>query len=224
MREWIMEFRDYFVIWDKLEPDVREMIGEHAVHRTAAKGSIIRGQNMDCTGLILVEKGQLRAFIRSEEGREITLYRLLDRDVCLFSASCIMNSIQFDITIEAQKDTDLWLIPPELYKNLMEESAVLANFTSQLMASRFSEVIWLIEQVLWKGFDRRLAGFLLEESALEDSPILHLTHEVIANHLGTAREVVTRMLRYFQNEGWIALRRGTVEILDEEALLSLSEQ
>lgn len=102
-----MEFRDYFTIWDKLEPSVQKRIAEQADHRTAAKGSIIRGQNMDCTGLLLVEKGQLRAFIRSEEGREITLYRLLDRDVCLFSASCIMNSIQFDITIEAQKDTDL---------------------------------------------------------------------------------------------------------------------
>lgn len=218
-----MEFQDYFPIWDKLEPGVQKQLAQSVVHRTAPKGSVIHAQSTDCTGLVLVEKGQLRACIRSEEGREITLYRLLERDVCLFSASCIMNSIQFDITIEAEKPTDLWLIPPELYKNLMEESAVLANFTSQLMANRFSEVIWLIEQILWKGFDRRLAGFLLEESALEEDSVLHITHENIANHLGTAREVVTRMLRYFQNEGWIALRRGSVELLDVDALMELQE-
>lgn len=219
-----MEFQDYFPIWSKLEPAVQNRLKERAVHRTAARGTIIRGQNADCTGLILVEKGQLRACIHSDEGREITLYRLLERDICLFSASCIMNSIQFDIIIEAQKDTNFWLIPPELYKSLMEESAALANFTNQVMGSRFSEVVWLIEQILWKGFDKRLAYCLMEESTLEETLELHMTHETIANHLGTAREVVSRMLKYFQNEGWIKSRRGKIELLNPDALLALNEQ
>ena len=89
------------------------------------------------------------------------------------------------------------------------------------MATRFSEVMWLIEQIMWKRFDKRLAAFLLEESTLEGDSVLKLTHETIANHLGTAREVVTRMLRYFQTEGMVKLARGTVEIADEAALEEL---
>ena len=103
----------------------------------------------------------------------------------------------------------------------MEESAPAANYTNQIMASRFSEVMWLIEQIMWKSFDRRLAAFLLEESALEDSRVLKITHEKIANHMGTAREVVTRMLRYFQNEGMVQLSRGTIEITDSGRLEEL---
>ena len=97
---------------------------------------------------------------------------------------------------------------------MMEKSAALANYTNQIMASRLSEIMWLIEQVMWKSFDKRLAAFLMEESVLEDSLILKITHEKIANHLGTAREVVTRMLKYFQTEGVVSLTRGTIEIID----------
>lgn len=177
---------------------------------------------MDCTGLLLIKHGQLRTYILSDEGREITLYRLFERDMCLFSASCIMRSIQFDVTIEAEKDTDLWIIPAEIYKSIMEESAPVANYTNELMASRFSDVMWLMEQIMWKSFDKRLAAFLLEESTLEGDNTLKLTHEIIANHLGTAREVVTRMLRYFQSEGMVKLARGTVEITNEKKLRQMT--
>ena len=159
----------------------------------------------------------------SEDGREITLYRLFERDLCLFSASCMMRSIQFDITIQAEKDAELWVIPAETYRQVMEESAPLSNFTNEVMAARFSDVMWLIEQVLWKSFDRRLAAFLLEESAIEGTRTLKITHELIGNHMGNPREVVTRMLRYFQGEGLVRLSRGTVEIVDEIALRGLAE-
>ena len=100
---------------------------------------------------------------------------------------------------------------------------MVANYANQLISSRFSEVMWLMEQIMWKSFDKRLATFLLEESALEGSSSLKITHEKIANHMGTAREVVTRMLRYFQSEGMVKLTRGTVEIIDEKRLEDLSE-
>ena len=90
------------------------------------------------------------------------------------------------------------------------------------MSSRFSEVMWLIEQIMWKSLDKRLAAFLVEESNLENTTSLKTTHEIIANHLGSAREVVTRMLRYFQSEGIVKLTRGTVEILDLQKLKQLS--
>ena len=179
---------------------------------------------MDCTGLLLVKSGQLRAYILSDEGREITIYRLFDRDMCLFSASCMMRSIQFDVTIEAEKDTELWIIPSEIYQNIMSESAPVANYTNELMATRFSDVMWLIEQIMWKGLDKRVAAFLLEEASIEGTDKLKITHEYIANHLGSHREVITRMLRYFQNEGMVKLSRGVVEITDTAKLEELSEQ
>ena len=192
--------------------------------RSIPKGTVIHNGSMDCTGLLLVKSGQLRAYILSEEGREITIYRLFDRDMCLFSASCMMRSIQFEITIEAEKDTDLWIIPVDAYQSIMAQSAPVANYTNELMATRFSDVMWLMEQIMWKSLDKRVAAFLLEETSIEGTNRLKITHEYIANHLGSHREVITRMLRYFQNEGMVKLSRGVVEITDEDKLEELNGQ
>ena len=216
-----MKLQDYFPVWEKLTPAQQKQLEDSRLSRTVKKGTVLHSGSADCTGLLLVRKGQLRAYILSDEGREITIYRLFERDICLFSASCIMRSIQFEVMVEAEKDTELWIIPPDLYKRIMEESAPIANFTNEIMATRFSEVMWLMEQIMWKSFDKRLAQFLLEESMLEGTSTLMLTHETIANHLGTAREVVTRMLRYFQSECLVKLSRGTVEIADRTALEKL---
>ena len=217
-----MSFEHFFPVWDQLNMTQKNRILDSLIERQIKKGTMIHNGSMDCTGLLLVKHGQLRAYILSDEGREITLYRLFDRDMCLFSASCIMRSIQFDVAIEVEKDTSLWIIPPEVYKTIMEESAAAANYTNELMASCFSDVMWLMEQIMWKSFDKRLAAFLLEESSIEESTVLKITHETIANHLGTAREVVTRMLRYFQSEGMVKLTRGTVEITNEERLRQMT--
>ena len=216
-----MEFQNYFPIWDKLTPAQKEKIAGSAVRRIAVKGTVLHNGSADCTGLLLIQHGQLRSYILSDEGREITLYRLFDRDICLFSASCMMRSIQFEMMIEAEKDTALWIVPTEVYQSIMQESAPVSNFTNEIMATRFSEVMWLMEQIMWKSFDKRLAGFLLEECSLEGTNILKITHETIAGHMGTAREVVTRMLRYFQNEGMVKLTRGTVEVTDKIRLEQL---
>lgn len=216
-----MDIEEFFPIWKKLTPEQQKMLIDGARERTLKKGTVIHRDSGDCAGLLLVESGQLRACMLSQEGREITVYRLFEGDICLFSASCMIQSIQFDITIEAEKDCRLWVILPDVYRKLMDESAVIANYTNEIMASRMTEVMWLIEQIMWKSQDKRLAAFLLEESLLEGSTVLKLTHETIANHLGTAREVVTRMLRYFQNEGLVKLSRGTVEIVDRKKLEEL---
>ena len=217
-----MDLSNVFPFWEKLTEEQRQRLAAGAVLRTVKAGVLLH-QGGDCMGLLAVHTGQLRAYILSDQGREITLYRLFDRDICLFSASCIMQSIQFDITIEAEKNSLIWVIPPELYKDVMEQSAPLANYTSQIMASRFTDVMWLVEQIMWKSLDQRLAAFLLEESSLEDSPVLRLTHEKIASHMGTAREVITRMLRYFQEEGMVSLSRGTITIQDPERLARLQD-
>ena len=217
-----MELSGGFPIWDKLTAQQRETLTAAAAVRFAKRGTLLHGGSGDCLGLLVVREGQLRAYILSEEGRGITLYRLFQREICLFSAACAMGSLQLDIALEAEKDTEFFLIPPEVYRSVMEASAPLANYTNTLMAERFSQVMWLMEQVMWHSFDRRLAAFLLEESTLEGSARLELTHERIAAHLGTAREVVTRMLRYFQSEGLVRLSRGAVELTDTAGLRRLS--
>ena len=218
-----MEFSSFLPVWSRLTAEQQAILSDSVFSRKVKKGDVIHNGNADCTGLLLVRSGQLRAFILSQDGREITIYRLFERDLCLFSASCMMRSIQFDITIEAEKDTELWVIPAETYKQIMDESAPLSNFTNEVMATRFSDVMWLVEQIMWKSFDKRLAAFLLEEAAIEDTNELKITHEIIGNHMGNPREVVTRMLRYFQNEGMVKLSRGAIEITDEDALRDLAE-
>ena len=216
-----MAFSDYFPIWDKLTRQQQERIESATEFRQVKGGTVLHHGNLDCLGLLLIRSGQLRAYILSDEGREITISRFFEMDICLFSASCAIPNMQFDIIIESEKDTEMWIIPACLYKNLMEESLPLARFSNDLITSHFSEMMWLVEQVMWKSFDKRLAKFLLEESALEGTNSLRITHEKIANHMGTAREVVTRMLRYFQSEGMVKLTRGTVELTDTKRLRQL---
>ncbi len=213
-----MEFQSCFPIWDQLDTVQQARILGSLVSHRVKKGTVIHNGSMDCTGLLLIKSGQLRVYILSDEGREITLYRLFELDMCLFSASCMLRSIQFDVTIAAEKDAEFWVVPTEVYKSILEESAPAANYTNELMASRFSDVMWLMEQIMWKSLDRRLAAFLLEEASIEGTDRLKITHETIANHLGSHREVITRMLRYFQNEGMVRLSRGVIEITDADKL------
>lgn len=217
-----MAFQAYFPVWDQLTAVQQTQIVTRLLERSVKKGAVVHGSGEECTGLLLVKSGQLRAYLLSEDGREITLYRLFDRDLCLFSASCMIRSVQFDITIEAEKDTELWVIPAAVYSRIMEQSTAVSNFTTELMASRFSEVMWLMDQILWKRLDQRLAGFLLEEANIEGSDTLRLTHEAIGNHLGNPREVITRMLKYFSEEGLVKLSRGTVELRDKKGLQALA--
>jgi len=219
-----MDFQNYFPIWNKLTTAQQERLLASVMTRKVSRGTMLHNGSLDCTGLLLVRSGQLRAYILSDEGREITIYRLFDRDMCLFSASCIMRSIQFEVTIEAEKETDLWVIPAEIYQSIMEESAPVANYTNEVMATRFSDVMWLIEQIMWKSLDKRVAAFLLEEASIEETNELKITHESIANHLGSHREVITRMLRYFQNEGMVKLSRGTIELIDAKMLEQLCDK
>ena len=216
-----MELANYFPIWNKLTPAQQERIRSTSILHTVKGGTMLHNGGPDCLGLLLVKSGQLRAYMLSEEGREVTISRFFEMDMCLFSASCVMSNMLFDVFIEAEKDSEVWVIPACLYQNLMEESLPLANHSHNLITSHLSDVMWLMEQIMWKSFDKRLAKFLLEESALEGTNSLKITHEKIANHLGTAREVVTRMLRYFQSEGMVKLTRGTVDITDEKKLKKL---
>ena len=216
-----MAISNYFPIWDKLTADQQKRIADISDFRKISSGTLLHDGSPDCLGMILVRSGQLRAYLLSDEGREITLCRFFEMDICLFSASCVMPNMQYNILIEAEKDSEIWIIPACLYKNLMDESIAVANYSHNLITNHFSDFMWLMEQIMWKSFDKRLASFLLEESVVEGTEELRITHERIANHMGTAREVVTRMLRYFQSEGLVKLTRGAVELTDPKGLEKL---
>jgi len=218
-----MSLANYFSIYHKLTEAEKQLLSRAAYEKKAEKGTILHTGMKDCIGLLVIKSGQIRGYITSDEGREITIYRLFDHDICLLSASCILNSIQFDITISVEKDAEFFVIPVGTFKKLMEQSLVVSNYMNQVMGTRLSEVMWLIEQVMWKSFDKRLAHFLIEESNLEETKVLKITHEKIAAHMGSAREVVTRMLKYFQTEGLVKLSRGTIEIIDYEELGHMQE-
>ena len=218
-----MSIAQYFPVFSQLTPQQQQMVLDYTAIRTVPAGTVVHNGAVECTGFLLVRSGQLRAYTLSEEGREVTIYRLFDHDCCLFSAACIMSRLQFEVIIETEKDSEIFIIPPSVYQKLMNESLPVSKYTNDLMASRFSEVMWLMEQIMWKSFDKRLAAFLVEESGIEGTTLLKVTHEKIANHMGTAREVVTRMLRYFQGEGLVKLSRGTIEITDAPGLRALQD-
>ena len=187
-----MDFQNSFPIWNQLTKNQQDRLLGSLMTSRVSKGTVVHNGSADCTGLLLLKSGQLRAYILSDEGREITLYRLFDMDMCLFSASCVLRGIQFDVLVEAERDTTALFLPAEVYQGLMEESAAVANYTSELMADRFSEVMWRMDQILSKKLDGRLAALLVEESRLAESASLRLTHDQLARHLGSAREVVSR--------------------------------
>ena len=152
----------------------------------------------------------------------MTLYRLLERDLCIFSAPCMVKSILFDVIVEAEQDTEILHIPVDVYRDLMDNSAAVANFTNELMAARFSDVMWAISEILFKSFDKRLAGYLEDEKLNRKSTTIQATHDEIAKELGSAREVVSRMLKYFEKEGIVSLSRGTIQITNEAKLRALA--
>lgn len=213
----------FFPVWSKLDDKERELLVNGSSMKSVKAGTVIHNGEEDCIGLLLIKKGIVRTYILNENGREITLYRLFERDMCLFSASCMMNSIQFEVNVEAETNAEMLVIKPPVYEGLMQKSLVVANYTNQLMAARFSEVMWLIEQIMFKSFDVRLAEFLCEEINIVQNSTLAITHEKIARHMGTAREVVTRMLKYFQSEKIVRLFRGGIEVLDEDRLRKMCD-
>ena len=188
------------------------------------KNTLMHAGEEQCSGLFVLISGRVKAYMVTESGKEITLFRLMDRDVCVFSASCLMKNITFDVHIVAETDVKAIRIPAKLYDELEKEEVSVANFTNDLISSRMSDVMWVLEQIVFMSFDKRLALFLLEQFRLEDSSQLNMTQEQIAANLGSAREVVSRMLKYFAKEGIVEVVRGGVHLLSMEKLIQLTEK
>lgn len=214
--------RQYFPFWDRLTGEEQKKLCRAANPAHFHKGENIHGNCGRCTGVLIVESGCLRVYLMSEEGREITLYRMYAGEVCILSASCAMRQVTFDVFVDAEEDCDIQIVNGQAFAEVTASNIYAENFALRSTAESFSDAMWVMQQILFMSFDKRLAIFLLDESAKTGSNILHLTHDQIARYMGSAREVVSRMLRYFTSEGLVRQSRGTIEIIDKERLRDMT--
>ena len=215
-------FSQYFPFWAKLSQSDREKMTENSKEIHYKKGDTIHDGN-ECTGVIFVKSGCLRLYMLSEDGKEITLYRLSAGDICMLSASCVIRSITFDVVVDAENDSDCIIIGGHTFENISSRVPEVKIYALESAVSRFSDVMWVMQQILFMSFDRRLAIFLLDEISKNNTDTIKLTHEQIAKYIGSAREVVTRMLKYFSSEGILESSRSDgIKILDKNRLRSLA--
>ncbi|MBP1926658.1 CRP/FNR family transcriptional regulator [Sedimentibacter acidaminivorans] len=208
--------------WNSLTITEKKQIISKSQLISYTKGKSVYDGLDDCRGLIIVKNGQLRTYILSDNGKEVTLYRLFHDEICIMSASCALNNMNFDLYIEAEKDSEIILIPTDIYSEISKNNIEVQKFTNKVTLTRFSDVMWIMEQILFMSFDKRLAMFLLDQSSIEKSDTIYMTHEDIAKHMGSAREVVSRMLKYFQNEGYVKTERGSIILKNKKKLQSIT--
>lgn len=207
--------------WETLSADCQGLVKENILLQKYKKGMFLYFGGGECAGLELVCKGRVRVFINSPNGGEITLYRLLENDICILSAACMIKNMDLEVHMEIEEDSEIYIIPRSIYKLLSGKESVVKDYTLELVASRFSDVMWLIGQLVFSKMGQRLAQNLLERRRLAESDTIQVTHDVIARDLGTAREVVTRLLKQFQLDGLVTLSRGSIQILDVKHLISM---
>ncbi len=209
-----------FPFWSQLTDAEKEII-ENAVYiEKYNKGMMMHRTDGSCKGLMTVLSGQLRTYILSEEGREVTLFRVNAEEVCVLSASCLMDTITFDVLIEATEDTEVLVLPASTLNQIVQQNPYVELFLYKSATEKFSDVMWTMQQILFLKIDQRVAQFLWDEMVQKNSMTLLLTHDEIARYIGSAREVVTKVLKYMVKEGALELKRGTITVLDKELLRS----
>ena len=213
-----MDFQNSFPFWEQLHKEEQNMVAENAISQKMQKGDILHRGCGECSGIVHVAKGQLRVYIVSEEGREVTLYRLHQGDLCVLSASCLMDAIVFDVMIEAVEETELVVLPSSVLNPIMAQNPLVELSLYKTVVERFSDVMWTMQQILFMGADKRVAHFLWDEMAKTGDMTIRLTHDEVARFIGSAREVVTKVLKYFVEEGVVSLSRGKIEIIDKTKL------
>ena len=213
-----MDFQNIFPFWEQLNSEEQKLVAENALSQNMQKGDILHRGCGECSGIVHVANGQLRVYIVSEEGREVTLYRLHKGDLCVLSASCLMDAIVFDVMIEAVEETELVMLPSPALNPIMAQNPMVELSLYKTVVERFSDVMWTMQQILFMGADKRVAHFLWDEMAKTGDMTIRLTHDEVARFIGSAREVVTKVLKYFVEEGAVALSRGKIEIIDKAKL------
>lgn len=221
MENYLPVYNQYFPFWNDLTDADKETFGRSTVSVKYEKGTTIH-DGSECTGVILIKSGTLRLYMLSEDGKEITLYRLYPGEVCMLSASCAIESITFDVLVDAEEDSECYVVGGCAFASAAERIQSVKIFALETTVSRFSDVMWAMQQILFMSMDKRLAIFLLDEASKSGSDTIKMTHEQIAKYMGSAREVVSRMLKYFASEGMVEVIRGGVKILNKQKLRALT--
>ena len=181
-------------------------------------GELIYSKNNSCSGIVLVVKGQLRSFMSSLSGKEITLFRLFQNDLCILSSSCVYQNLSYDINLQAEENSLLLIIDGNLFKEVLDKNLSVQKFILEITQSKLSEIMWVLEQVVFFSLEHRLSDYLINQYYLNNSPQIHITHETIANDLGSSREVISRLLKRFEKDNLIDMGRGYINITDIEKL------
>ena len=205
-----MQLAQILPFWNELTPAQRTALQDAAQTQHCAAQTRLNAKE-SCMGLV-------------RQGREMTLFRLLSYDLCLFSAACLFRSASFEIMLEAQEDTEFVLIPAAVYDRVRRENIAASNYTSELLAQRVSDLLMIMEQWMNQSLAQRIGLFLLEEAQLCDSEELALTHEEIARHVGTAREVVSRQMKLLAAQGLLHVGRGKITLTDSAAMRRFCEE
>lgn len=207
--------------WNLLTDKEKEILKDNTIERTYTKGSIVFDNSSSCLGLLNVISGQVRAYLVSDEGKEVTIFKLEDNDLCVLSASCIIKQITFDTQLVANEDTKVLIVPSNIIENLAYMNIELRCYLYEKALARFSDVMWNMQELLFKGLDSRVANYLINQYERTDSTIIKVTHEEIANDINSAREAVTRILKLFVQDGLIKLQKGSIELVDVDALYDI---
>ena len=210
-----------YPFWGRLSDEEKTNILRGCVTVSYEKGMQVHRSDMGCKGAVLVLAGVLRVYIVSDEGREVTLFRIHEGESCVLSASCLLDAIQFDVLIEAAEAVQSLVIPVSVLHPIKENNPYVGYYLYKPVTERFSDVMWMMQQILFMGADRRVAIFLWDELVRAGRPVLSMTHDEIARNIGSAREVVSKVMKYMAEEGIVSLRRGRVEILDKGKLQKL---
>ncbi len=221
IKDFESAYKSLFPFWDEISKQDKLAVCENTVSVSYKKGTTIHDGN-ECLGMVLVHSGCLRVYIMSEEGKDITLYRLHPGEMCMLAASCVLQSITFDVFIDAEEDSECYVVNGCALSRVNDNYPDVKIYMLEMAVSRFSDVMWVMQQILFMSMDKRLAIFLYEESARINSDTINLTHEQIAKYIGSAREVVSRMLKYFSNEGIVEVSRKGVKLLDKSRLRQLA--
>ena len=208
-----LAFSKIFSFWKDLTPSQAAILENSARSETFSPGMLIHRSSGDCKGVMAVISGGLRVYCVSEEGREVTLYRVESGDVCILSASCLMDSLVFDVVIESLCQTKVCLLPSPALHKIEEENPLVSLYIYKNATEKFSEVLWTIQQLLFMKIEQRILNALHDESLRQKSRLLSITHEELAKEIGSVREVVTKTLKYLAEEGKVSLGRGKIEIL-----------
>ena len=214
-------FAEYFPFWEALTEQDRKFLCDNAYEEYFEKEQPVH-DNKGCTGLFIVKSGRLRIYMLSEDGREITLYRLEPGEMCMLSASCVLQSITFDVYVDAELSSECCKISGAAFQTISDRVPEVKIYALELAVQRFSDVMWIMQQIVFMSMDRRLAIFLMDEIQRNGSDTVTMTHEQIARHLGTAREVVTRMLKHFSGDGIVEVSRKGITFTDKKKLRSIA--